>query len=102
MTPGTRVADAEVRAELVPKCISYCFSRVNDVHGKTAQLNAIASRGDAIAELVVVAEVIRQGFESADFGQVLFRRCHHRAQHEVDSTEIAGDEYARREVGAIA
>src|ERR1700735_345640 len=102
MAPWTRVADAKVPAKLVAKCFADRFLRVNDVHGKTAQLNAIASRRDTIAELVVVAEVVDQGFEPSDFSQVPFRSCHHRAQHEVESTEIAGDEYTRREVGAIA
>ena len=42
---------------------------------------------DAIAELVIVRQAIRQGFESADFFQVFATRHHYRAQREVERLE---------------
>ena len=47
------------------------FVRIDDVDRKSAQLDAMAARGDAIAELVIVAEIIGQRFKPADFSQML-------------------------------
>ena len=78
--------------------------RVDDVHRKAAQLDAMAARGEAVAELVVVAEIIDQRFEAADFGEMFFRGGHHRAEHEIEfaSAEEPRDEHARREIRAVA
>ncbi len=77
--------------------------RINDVHGKAAQLDAMAARGDAIAEFVVVAEIVDERFEAADFGEMPFRGGHHRAEHEIElPPQEPRDEDARREIRAIA
>ena len=52
--------------------------------GKRAELDAMAARGDAIAELVVVAEIIGERFEAADFGEAPLGGGHHGAEHEVE------------------
>ena len=72
--------------------------------GKRAELDAMAARGDAVAELVVVAEIIGERFEAADFGEAPLGSRHHGAEHEIEAATATEpcDEHAGREIGAIA
>src|SRR5580704_3606420 len=102
MSPRPRVADAQVPAKLMPKRIANRFMRVTDGHRKTAQLHTIAARLDSVPQLVIIAKIISQRFESADLTEVLLGSRHNRAQHEVEPAEKPRDQHARSEVGAVA
>ena len=64
----------------------------------------MAARGDAVAQLVVVREKIREGFESADFGEMLFGGGHDGAEHEIEFpiAELRGDEDTRGKIRGVA
>src|ERR1700722_6247137 len=102
MAPRTRIADAQVPAQLVAKSVAQRFVRINDVHREAAQLHAITARHDAVPQFVIVAEIIGQRFEPADFSEVLLGSSHHRAQHKIESAEKPRHQHAGSEVGAVA
>ena len=104
MSPGARIADAEIPTNLMAKSGGQPLGRIDDGNGELAEIDAMAVGGEAIAEFVVVAKIIDQRFEAADFSEMLFSGRHHGAQHEIERAiaEEPRDEDARREVGAIA
>src|SRR6202041_1957976 len=102
VSPGARVTNAEIPAKLVAKGVADRFSRVYDIYRKPAQLDPAAAHADAIAEFIVVAEVIHERFKYADFGEVLLRGGHHRAEHEAHAAKKPCDQDSGREIGAIA
>src|ERR1700735_5762998 len=101
MSARPRKANAKVPSKLMAKRFADRFSRVDDVNCETAKFNAISACGDTIAKLVFVAEVARQGLESADFSQVPLGSRHHGAKHEIESAEMTSDNHARSEISAI-
>ena len=72
--------------------------------GNWTECDAMAARGEPIAEFVIVAKIIDQRFEAADFSETLFSGRHHGAQHEIERaiTEEPRDEDTGREVRTIA
>src|ERR1700722_2311421 len=87
VSPGARIAYAEIAANLVPERVKHRFAWVHNVDRKPAELDAIATRGDAVAKFVVVAKVIDDRFESANFGEVLFGGGHYGTEHEIQAAE---------------
>src|SRR5579863_10065118 len=104
MSPGTGIADAEVPTDLMAKSGGQPLGRIDDGNGKSAELDAMAARGEAMAEFVIVAEIVGQRFEATDFGKVLFGGRHHGTEHEIERpiAEKPRDQHAGREVGAVA
>src|SRR5690348_3413390 len=104
MSPRARIADAETPANLMTKDGGQPLARIDDGNGESAELDAMAARGEAMAEFIIVTEIIDQGFEAADFGQMLFGGRHHGAEHEIERliSQKPRDQHARSEIGAVA
>src|SRR5580693_4443115 len=102
MTGATRVAYAQIPSYLVPESLRQRFARIDNRYRKRAELNAIAVSGDTVSQLEIVAKVIDQSFEAADFRQIFLRCRHDGAQHEVDFAPQPIHEHTGGEIGAVA
>src|SRR5208282_4296990 len=74
---------------------------VHDGNRKSAELDAMAARGDAVAQFVIVGKMIHQGFEAADFGEAGFGGGHRGAEREIHWSEKPRHQDSRSEVRAV-
>src|SRR5580658_6024708 len=87
MPGGTRKTNAHVPAQLVAKGVSERLLRVHDGNRKSAELDAMATRGDAIAQFVVIGKMVHQRFKTADFGEARLGGGHGGAEREIHRSE---------------
>src|SRR5271154_1264566 len=102
MPGGTRKADAHIPAQLVAKRVGERLARINDRNWKSAELDAMAARGNAIAQLVIVGKMVHQRFEAADFSEALLSSGHGGAQREIHRSEQPRNQNSRGKVRAVA
>ena len=103
MAPGARIANREIPAKLMTKRFGSVWWD-NRWRRETGSARCDGCGGDAIAEFVVVAKIIDERFESADFSEAPLGGRHHGAEHEVEAATAPEpcDEHSGREIGAIA
>ena len=73
--------------------------RVPTFHDDGAKRDAMAALRDAMAELIIVREAIRQCGEAADFFEQFAAREHRRAEGEVERLEAGGLQNLAPEIG---
>src|SRR5277367_2503967 len=100
MSGGTRIANAHVPAQLMAKGVDERLVRKHDGNWESAEFDAMAARGDAIAQFVIVGEMVHQRFEAADLGQMLFGGGHGGAESEINRSEQPRHQHARSKVRA--
>src|ERR1700745_3570016 len=104
MSPGARITNAEIPANLMAKGGRQRLARIDDGNGESAELDPMATGCEAIGEFEIGTEKVAQRFEPADFSKMLFGGSHHGPEHEIERaiSEKPRDQHARREVGAVA
>src|ERR1051325_8172043 len=81
--PGHADAIRPRPAQLMPPHLAPACRRRPTFHDHRTNLDAIAEPRDAVAELEIVRQTIRQRAEAADLGELLAPRRHHRTEGEV-------------------
>src|SRR6202049_605521 len=94
-------AHGERPAHLMREGFSQRLPGIYDANRIRDQLDAVAMGRDAMAELVVVHEMIDQAFEAADFRKMFFRRGHRGAQGEIHAGCQPGANDARGEIRRV-
>src|ERR1700683_3606766 len=102
MSERTGGAQRQIPAKLVAEGFTKGLLRENGGDRMGRELDAIAAVGDAVAQLVVVAEKVYQRGKATDPGEARLSGGHRRSQGKIDIAELPGGKHAGVEIAGDA